>query len=503
MHTDKNRFIKNLLQSLSIGVHLCNQPFGLPSALSLSKRWFKKTRIQNKTLFSPRTLRLAPLPATLFLILILMMAPHHLVADIVVANTNDSGSGSLRQAIADAASGELITFNSSLSGQTISLAGTELLIDKNLTIDASALPYGITISGNDASRVLKINSGIEVTLDSLTITNGYVYTEDPWDRGAGIFNSGTLTIRNSTVVKNISSSYGAGIYNNHGCTLTLENSTVANNQGSRGGGIWNSGTMTVRNSTVTRNSGYTGGGGIHSALIGNLDSILILENSTVVDNTSGTTGGGLFSSGTLILKNSTVARNFANRGGGGISSNNGTLTLENSTVVLNSADAVGLNGGGGINCTTSTLSLKNTIIANNNSSKTDANDSNGSVTGDNGGNLIGDGTGMSGLTNGQNNNQIGTNTAPIDPMLAPLDNYGGPTPTIPLLPDSPAIDAGVATSLDTDQRGSPRLFGAFTDIGAVEVNYDGIVSFSSEILPPTEADTSQQPAAEPSANVFL
>ena len=82
-------------------------------------------------------------------------------------------------------------------------------------------------------------------------------------------------------------------------------------------------------------------------------------------------------------------------------------------------------------------------------------------------NLIGDGTGESGLVNGVNGNHVGTTSSPIDPLLAPLGDYGGRTLTMPLLPGSPAIDAGTATGAPTiDQRGFGRV-GA-VDIGAFE-----------------------------------
>ena len=60
-------------------------------------------------------------------------------------------------------------------------------------------------------------------------------------------------------------------------------------------------------------------------------------------------------------------------------------------------------------------------------------------------NLIGDGTGMTGISNGDaNHNQVGTAALPIDPMLGPLANNGGPTQTMALLPGSPALGAGPA-----------------------------------------------------------
>jgi hypothetical protein len=91
-------------------------------------------------------------------------------------------------------------------------------------------------------------------------------------------------------------------------------------------------------------------------------------------------------------------------------------------------------------------------------------------------NLIGDGTGMTGLSNGVNGNLVGSADNPIDPQLGPLDDNGGPTLTHALLSGSPAIDAGNnAYATDWDQRGPgyPRIVNGIIDIGAFEVQQDG------------------------------
>ncbi len=116
-------------------------------------------------------------------------------ATLTVVNTNDSGAGSLRQAIADAAPGDTIDFNTGLSGQTITLTTGELLITKNLTITGPV--GGITVSGNHASRVFVIGIGSFVQISDLTISNG----KSP-DLGGGINNFGTLSLTNSTVSGN-------------------------------------------------------------------------------------------------------------------------------------------------------------------------------------------------------------------------------------------------------------------------------------------------------------
>src|SRR5262249_52040729 len=83
--------------------------------------------------------------------------------------------------------------------------------------------------------------------------------------------------------------------------------------------------------------------------------------------------------------------------------------------------------------------------------------------------FIGNGNG-SNLVNGFNGSQVGSSANLIDPILGPLQNNGGPTPTRALLPGSPAIDAGTPTGAPSfDQRGLPRPSGAGFDIGAFEV----------------------------------
>src|SRR5262249_5311134 len=127
--------------------------------------------------------------------------------------------------------------------------------------------------------------------------------------------------------------------------------------------------------------------------------------------------------------------------GGGLSNSDGTTSLTNCTVSGNSASN---NGGGPANLRSHNnreLTLTNTIVAGNHS----------------GGDLYGNISGSNNLT------------GVADPGLAPLGDYGGPTQTMPLLPGSPALNAGTTGPgiPATDQRGTAR--DAQPDIGAVEV----------------------------------
>jgi hypothetical protein len=69
--------------------------------------------------------------------------------------------------------GATITFATNLSSQTILLTSGEIFLQTNTTIDASALPGGLQINGNNASRIFEVAGGASVTLKSLILTNGY------------------------------------------------------------------------------------------------------------------------------------------------------------------------------------------------------------------------------------------------------------------------------------------------------------------------------------------
>jgi hypothetical protein len=113
-----------------------------------------------------------------------------------------------------------------------------------------------------------------------------------------------------------------------------------------------------------------------------------------------------------------------------------------------------------------TLGIGNSIVAGNTApASVDVNSASANSLGYN---LIGDGTGSTGFTN---TDLVGTAANPINPFLGPLQDNGGPTETMALLPGSPAIAAGALTDMEWDQRGPgyPREVNDATDIGAYEV----------------------------------
>ncbi|MEY2527898.1 MAG: hypothetical protein QOE73_2669 [Verrucomicrobiota bacterium] len=376
-------------------------------------------------------------------------------ATITVTSGGDSGAGTLRQAIFDAASGDTIDF---ASGLTITLTSAELLINKSLTISgpgANLLTVQRSTAGGTPNfRIVHIASGaFNVTISGLTISNGNTTAG-----GGGISNDGpsTVNVADCTISGNNASSGGGGGIENgvNNAMVTLTNSTVSGNTAFFGGGIFNNSTVTLTNSTLSGNMSSNSGGGIF-----NNGGTVTLTNSTL----SGNTGGA------------------GNNGGGGIFTGQGAVTLTNSTVSGNTSSG----SGGGINAGSGTVTVKNTIIAGNTAvgSAPDLT-STGSFTSQ-GYNLIGKSDGSQGFTNCVNNDQVGSSATPLDPKLGPLQNNGGPTFTQALLTGSPAIDKGAAATdpvtsnpITTDQRGFTRPVddssianatgGNGSDIGAFE-----------------------------------
>jgi hypothetical protein len=394
---------------------------------------------------------------------------------------------------------DTIIFDTTQVSTPIRLGGTQLELSLHssrarITIDGGS---GVTVDGNYRSRILQVDSGAQATLDHLTITHGRE-AGGGGVGGGGIYNGGTLTVSNSTLSGNSSTSYagGGGIYNRG--TLTVSNSTLSGNSAGGAGGIANLGTLMVSNSTLSGNSATDSGGnsgGIYNS------GTLTVSNSTLSGNSATDSGGGILNNGTLTVSNTTLSGNSA--GGGGGITNNGTLTVSNTTLSGNSAteyygggilNAYGTlpvtltnvtltgnrasRGGGGLTFYSGAPVLHNTLIAGNfrGATGTTRDDVSGALNPGGDYSLIGDGTGMTGLSNGVHGNLVGSAAAPIDPLLGPLQDNGGPTLTHALLPGSPAVDAGNnAYATDWDQRGEgfPRIVNGTIDIGAFEYQGGG------------------------------
>jgi len=185
-------------------------------------------------------------------------------ATVTVTNTNDSGAGSLRQAIITANPGDIINF--SVTG-TITLTTGELVINKNLTITGPGA-LNLTISGNNTSRVFNVTSGVTFNLSRVTVSNGHAIDGgsgggigDDGGDGGGIFNDGTLTVTNVTFSGNSTGAGGSA-------------SSIGGSDGS-GGGIFNAGdisTVSLRNTIVANSISGENCSGSITSLGHNLDS---------------------------------------------------------------------------------------------------------------------------------------------------------------------------------------------------------------------------------------
>jgi len=247
-----------------------------------------------------------------------------------------------------------------------------------------------------------------------------------------------------------------------GASVVLNSLTLTNAHSDAndwGGALVNSGTLGLTNCTLAGNvvDGSGAGGAIENF------GTLTLAGCTLSGNTAGF-AGAIRNDSICTLQNCTCYNNVAPANGGAIDNVFGaTLNLINCTFADNSAGGLG----GGIDNYLSTVNLTNCIVALNPSQ--DIYNWGASTVNAGGSNLV------VSLMNGGGTNNATASILAVDPQLAALGHYGGPTQTQPLLPGSPAIAAGlnsVTNFLTTDQRGYPRLAGAHVDLGAVEGVYN-------------------------------
>lgn len=355
---------------------------------------------------------------------------------------------------------------------------------------------GVTISGAGRASTIIDGGGIERIFDvfpagpitfqvtDLTVQGGDVRSTSFVEGGAMYLHGGTVTtLTNVTVQNNFAGEHGA--IESRG-PLTLNNVVVTNNLTSRagtpasGGGIHSSGGLTITNSTISNNTVGGNGGGISVT-----SSSMTITGSTISGNNANAASGGDANGGgisvdgggiiTATITNSTISGNRAAANGGGlshISSQSGVTTLRHVTITDNRADSDdnGTGVGGGVHESNAFITARNSIIAGNTRSNgTTRDDIAGAMVASGSGNLVGDGTGMTGLSNGTNSNQVGDGTTPIPAQLNILGNNGGGTQTHSLQDTSPAINAGdTAQCLGSDQRGVTRPAG-LCDIGAYEL----------------------------------
>ena len=282
------------------------------------------------------------LPCLVALAWLLAAPPDCFAATLSVTNLADSGPGTLRQAIADAQSGDTITF---ATAGTITLNGSSLHIANNLTITGQG-PGNLSVSGNNASRVFDVAPSATASISGIIIRDGRSAY------GGGMLNAGTLVLSNCVITANGStigpSGSGGGIFN--AGALALIACTVRDNSAGNGsdGGPGAGGTLGARDGGNGSPGGSGGnGGGVYNG------GVLALTACTVNNNRAGNGGdGGRGGNGSIGIFNggNGGAGGFGGQGGAGGGVYNGpgaTLALTNCTVYGNSGGTGGDGGGGG------------------------------------------------------------------------------------------------------------------------------------------------------------
>jgi hypothetical protein len=395
-------------------------------------------------------------------------------------------------AITKASAGDVIIIASGLYTESITL-------DKNLTLIGFGSDATI-LSGMNVHQVLLISSNVSANVYDLAI----VYGNNNY--GGGILNLGSLTLVNIL----LSSNYGGvgGAIRNEG-TLVVNSSIISGNVSGSGGGISNIGSAIINRSSIDNNDAFVGGGLI------NVMGTMSVYSTTILSNTATEEGGGIDNSSILYVNKSTIANNALcgnhctfsvsrppqskapDNGiyteGAGIFTYGGALTITNSTISGNNAPYG--DSGGMVNNSPTVIS--NTTISGNTANYAAGiynvlvlTLTNVTISGNvNEGlrtygttwmrnTISGDGCAGSGMVVSLGHNLASDSSCNLtaagdltntNPLLGPLQDNGGPTPTHALLAGSPAINHGDnAGCPPTDQRGVTRPQAGTCDIGAYE-----------------------------------
>jgi hypothetical protein len=354
-------------------------------------------------------------------------------------------------------------------------SAVDAVVTGDLDVDAHVAIIGegegrTVISGALRDRVFDVVGGL-VSLQDLTLEQGRISAGfgGCLQNHANPLQLTRVTIQDCRAEGRI----GGGMYN-HG-VVWMERVTFRRNRATRGGGLENGGVARINESTFDGNTaslavfGEGGGGGISNLTIHGAAPQLELSNTTLSNNIA-YYGGGLLNQGLASMNNVTVAGNDAARGGGIVFDDAITPAARGTEVLVVRYSTIARNTAGvhaGISQSTSRpLTFSHVVLGGNRVGDTAGFNCNVAVTSSDHSLEDTDSCGLTGVGDMSN----------TPARLRALADNGGPTQTVALRDDSPAIDAGVERPLSSrdarDQRGVPRPLGSATDIGAFEFGID-------------------------------
>ena len=397
----------------------------------------------------------------------------------LTGNTADSSAGAIYNYTSNATLTNVTFTNNSAGsggGGMLNYASDPTLVNVTFTSNTTGVAGGgiynylsdpalteVTFTSNSSSSWggAMYNYTSNPTLTKVTFTSNSA----PYAGGMGNVVNSTASVTDSVFNSNTSTVNGGGV-NNVDSNPTFTGVTFSGNSSSNtGGGMFSTGGSPVLTGvTFTDNSSPQGGGMMNWG-----NSKPKITNATFNNNTASANGGAINNTNSSpALTNVTISANSASNAGGGMYTVNGSPTLQNVTFSGNSATV----SGGGLYYSVSNIILANVIAADSLSGGDCV--SVATLTSSVTNNLLEDAANACGMTNGINKNIVG-----FDPLLAPLSDNGGSTPTQALSAGSLAVDTGDDASCPaTDQRGVARPGGNHCDIGAYESDAASFVTIT-------------------------
>lgn len=401
---------------------------------------------------------------------------------VFVSNCDDSGNGSLRDAVGTATSGDTVDLTT-LGCSTISLTSGAIAIpQETLTLEGPGTD--LTIDGGYSDRIFRHAGSGTLFVSGVTLSSGK-YVSNASAKGGCIYSAGNLSLSDAVVTRCIvvgqdpAVAVGGAIATEGNLAVVSSRITgntsqglAENNSSSNGGAAFVRGDLTVKYSTFSGNQALpTEGRNSGAGAIENFGSVTII-GSTFSNNYALFFGALSFEGPDgedAIVMDSTISNNVAPWNSGIYTKI--PLKIFNSTVAFNHSHIKGA-----VYSQTSTLEFQSTIVAGNASSDGSPDDVIGTDTTPT---ILGAGNLIT-----SSNIPLPPDTITACPRLTQLTNNGGPTLTHALLDDSPAVDAGNnVENLTEDQRGEARLFGDAPDIGAFEWNGHVEFTFHSSFEP--------------------